>query len=52
MKPRIKPMTPGIPPAARVRAYLAALAVTAGLSGVAWRAWALQIHEGDRYPMA
>ncbi|HEX3477155.1 MAG TPA: penicillin-binding transpeptidase domain-containing protein [Kofleriaceae bacterium] len=49
MKPRIKPMTPGIPHAARVRAYLAALAVTAGLSGVAWRAWALQIHDGDRY---
>ena len=49
MKPRIKPMTPGIPHAARVRAYLAALVVTAGLSGVAWRAWALQIHDGDRY---
>ncbi len=49
MKPRIKPMTPGIPHAARVRAYLAALVVTAGLSGVAWRAWGLQIHDGDRY---
>jgi cell division protein FtsI (penicillin-binding protein 3) len=49
VKPRIQPMTPGIPHAARVRAYLAALVVIAGLSGVAWRAWALQIHEGDRY---
>lgn len=46
---RIKPMTPGIPQAARVRAYLAAVVITAGLSGVAWRAWALQIDEGDRY---
>jgi cell division protein FtsI (penicillin-binding protein 3) len=49
VKSRIKPMTPGIPHAARVRAYLAALVVIAGLSGVAWRAWALQVHEGDRY---
>jgi cell division protein FtsI (penicillin-binding protein 3) len=49
VKARIKPMTPGIPHAARVRAYLAALVVTAGLSGVAWRAWALQVHDGDRY---
>ncbi|HEX8115567.1 MAG TPA: hypothetical protein VF516_47905, partial [Kofleriaceae bacterium] len=49
MKSRVKPMTPGIPHAARVRAYLAALVVTAGLSGVAWRAWALQVHDGDRY---
>jgi len=46
---RIKPMTPGIPHAARIRAYLAAAVVTAGLTGVAWRAWALQIDEGDRY---
>ena len=48
-QPRIKPMTPGIPHAARVRAYLAALVVTAGLCGVAWRAWALQVDDGDRY---
>lgn len=46
---RIRPMTPGIPRAARIRAYLAALAVTAGLTGVAWRAWALQVGDGDRY---
>lgn len=49
MKSRIKPMTPGIPPAARVRAYLAAVAIGAGLCGVAWRAWALQVEDGDRY---
>jgi cell division protein FtsI (penicillin-binding protein 3) len=49
VKPQIKPMTPGIPHAARIRAYLAALGVIAGLSGVAWRAWALQVDEGDRY---
>jgi cell division protein FtsI (penicillin-binding protein 3) len=47
--PRIRPMTPGIPHAARVRAYLAGVVVTAGLCGVAWRAWALQIDEGDHY---
>ena len=46
---RIRPMTPGIPRAARIRAYLAALVVIAGLSGVAWRAWALQVGDGDRY---
>ena len=42
-------MTPGIPQAARVRAYLTALVVTAGLTGVAWRAWALQVDDGERY---
>jgi len=47
--PRIRPMTPGIPHAARVRAYLAGLVITAGLTGVAWRAWALQVDDGDRY---
>ena len=47
--PRIKPMTPGVPHAARLRAYLAGLVVIAGLSGVAWRAWALQVDNGDRY---
>lgn len=49
MKAVVKPMTPGIPHAARLRAYLAALVVTAGLTGVAWRAWALQVDEGDKY---
>jgi cell division protein FtsI (penicillin-binding protein 3) len=42
-------MTPGIPRAARLRAYLTGVVVTAGLSGVAWRAWALQVGDGDRY---
>ncbi|HMG53601.1 MAG TPA: penicillin-binding protein 2, partial [Kofleriaceae bacterium] len=45
----LKPMTPGITHAARIRAYLAAAVVTAGLTGVAWRAWALQVEDGDRY---
>ena len=49
MKAKLKPMTPGIPHAARLRAYLAALVVTAGLSGVAWRAWGLQVEDGERY---
>jgi len=42
-------MTPGITHAARVRAYLAGLVVSAGLGGVAWRAWTLQVDEGDHY---
>ena len=41
--------TPGIPHAARIRAYLAGLVVTTGLLGVAWRAWSLQVEDGDRY---
>ena len=47
--PRVRPMTPGITHAARVRAYLAGLVVSAGLVGVAWRAWTLQVDEGDHY---
>lgn len=47
--PRVRPMTPGIPHAGRLRAYLAGLVVTAGLCGVAWRAWALQVGQGDHY---
>lgn len=47
--PRIRPMTPGVPHAARLRAHLAGLVVTAGLAGVAWRAWSLQVDEGDHY---
>jgi cell division protein FtsI (penicillin-binding protein 3) len=41
--------TPGIAPAARARAYLAGALVTAGLVGVACRAWDLQVGQGDRY---
>jgi cell division protein FtsI (penicillin-binding protein 3) len=32
-----------------VRAYLVGALVTCGLTGVAWRAYALQVDEGDRY---
>lgn len=48
-KGKIKPMTPGIPHSARVRAYLAGAVVTVGLCGVAWRAWALQVNDGEHY---
>ena len=48
-KGKIKPMTPGIPHSARLRAYLAGAVVTLGLCGVAWRAWALQVDEGTHY---
>lgn len=49
MKSAIKPMTPGVPHSARVRAYLAGIVVTAGLCGVAWRAYALQVDDADHY---
>ena len=45
----IKPMTPGIPHNARIRAYLAGAIVTLLLCGVAWRAWALQVEDGAHY---
>lgn len=35
--------------AAHVRAYLAGVVVSAGLAGVAIRAWGLQVDDGDRY---
>ncbi|HSD87659.1 MAG TPA: penicillin-binding transpeptidase domain-containing protein [Kofleriaceae bacterium] len=47
--PKIKPMTPGVSSAARVRAYLAGAVVTVGLVGVAMKAWALQVDDGDKY---
>lgn len=46
---RVEVMTPGIPRAARVRAYLVGVVVSAGLVGVACRAFSLQVDEGDRY---
>ncbi|CAN5720106.1 penicillin-binding protein [soil metagenome] len=49
MKSKIKPMTPGVPHSARVRAYLAGAVVTLGLCGVAWRAYALQVDDADHY---
>ncbi|MDB4954813.1 MAG: Peptidoglycan glycosyltransferase [Myxococcales bacterium] len=47
--PRIKPMTPGVPRAARFRAYIMGAVVTTGLTGVGVRAWALQVSAGDHY---
>ncbi|HEX5058192.1 MAG TPA: penicillin-binding protein 2, partial [Kofleriaceae bacterium] len=49
MKVTIKPMTPGVPRAARLRAYLASAIVTLGLAGAAMKAWALQVDNGDHY---
>jgi len=49
MKSKIKPMTPGVPHSARIRAYLAGAVVTAGLCGVTWRAYGLQVDEADHY---
>jgi cell division protein FtsI (penicillin-binding protein 3) len=48
-KPKLQPMTPGIPHAARMRAYFVGAIVTCGLLGVGWRAYALQVDEGDHY---
>ncbi|MFN0248839.1 MAG: penicillin-binding transpeptidase domain-containing protein [Kofleriaceae bacterium] len=48
-KTKLQPMTPGIPHAARMRAYVVGALVTCGLLGVGWRAYALQVHEGDHY---
>jgi cell division protein FtsI (penicillin-binding protein 3) len=45
----VKPMTPGVPRAARIRAYVVGIVVTLGLVGVARRAWSLQISDGDHY---
>ena len=49
MKPKIKPMTPGVPRAARLRAYLASVVVTLGLAGAGMKAWALQVDDGEHY---
>ena len=46
---KLRPMTPGVSRAARVRAYVAGLVVTVGLAGVAKRAWSLQVDDGERY---
>jgi len=48
-KDSIKPMTPGVPQAARTRAYAAGVVVMLGLVGVGYKAWALQIDEGAKY---
>ena len=41
--------TPGIPRAARLRAYVTGAVISLGLTGVAYKAWALQVDDGDRY---
>ncbi|MBV8760471.1 MAG: transpeptidase family protein [Deltaproteobacteria bacterium] len=46
---KLKPMTPGVPGSARMRAYLMGAVVTAAIAGVGMRAWALQVDDGDRY---
>ena len=50
-KPRVKieAATPGIPRAARIRAYVVGAVMTLGMTGVAYRAWGLQVEEGGRY---
>jgi len=45
----IKPMTPGVPQAARARAYAAGVVVMLGLVGVGYKAWALQVQDGAKY---
>ena len=47
--PSIKAMTPGVPRAARLRAYVMGTVVTLGLGGVGMRAWALQVSDGEHY---
>jgi cell division protein FtsI (penicillin-binding protein 3) len=46
---KVKPMTPGIPHNARLRAYLAGAVLTFALVGVAARAWGLQVGEASKY---
>ena len=46
---RVKPMTPGIPHSARMRAYLAGAVLTFALVGVAARAYGLQVREAPKY---
>ena len=46
---RVKPMTPGIPHSARMRAYLAGAVLTISILGVAARAWGLQVGDAEKY---
>jgi cell division protein FtsI (penicillin-binding protein 3) len=48
-KSKIRPMTPGIPRGARLRAYVAGAVLSVGLCGLGWRAYALQIDDNDHY---
>jgi cell division protein FtsI (penicillin-binding protein 3) len=49
IKPRIQPMTPGIAPAARARAHVAAVVISFALVGLGWRAYALQVDDSEHY---
>lgn len=49
VKARIRPMTPGITPAARLRAHVAAVVISVAIVGLAWRAWALQVDSSEHY---
>jgi cell division protein FtsI (penicillin-binding protein 3) len=46
---RVKPMTPGVPHAARIRAYLTGALISAGILGVTMKAYALQVDNADLY---
>lgn len=48
-KSKIRPMTPGIPRGARLRAYVAGAVLSVGLCGLGWRAYALQVDDNDHY---
>ncbi|MEZ4364848.1 MAG: penicillin-binding protein [Kofleriaceae bacterium] len=47
--PPRRPMTPGISRAARARAYVAGGVLTLGLFGVGYKAYGLQVVDGERY---
>jgi cell division protein FtsI (penicillin-binding protein 3) len=51
MKPagKFKPMTPGMSSSARMRAYVTGAVLTVALSGVAYRAYGLQVDGADHY---
>ena len=42
-------MTPGMPRATRLRAYITGAVLSLGLVGITYQAWGLQVSDGDRY---
>jgi cell division protein FtsI (penicillin-binding protein 3) len=44
-----KYMTPGMPRAARTRAYVTGVVLSIGLMGVGYRAWGLQVEDGEHF---
>ena len=44
-----RPMTPGMTATARLRAYVAGVVLSAGLAGVAYRAYKLQVEGAEHY---